>query len=83
MVRTNTLLKIGGAVLLAFVALSLLSAVVSFAVWLVETVITLAVLAVVLYLGYLLFGYLTDSGGSSGRSRSRLRSREKDRIFER
>ena len=82
MVRTNSLLKIFGVVLLAFVALAVLSALVSFAIWLVEITITLAAIAVVIYLAYLLFGYLSGGGGSGG-SRSRSRSRERDRIFER
>lgn len=82
MVRTNSLLKIFGVVLLAFVALAVLSALVSFAIWLVEITITLAAIAVLIYLAYLLFGYLSGGGGSGG-SRSRSRSRERDRIFER
>ncbi|MCH7660409.1 MAG: hypothetical protein IH933_07410 [Euryarchaeota archaeon] len=82
MVRTNSLLKIAGVVLLVFVALAVLSTLVSFAIWLVEITITLAAIAVLIYLAYLLFGYLSGGGGSGG-SRSRSRSRERDRIFER
>lgn len=84
MVRTNTLLKIGGVVLLALVAFAILGTLVSIAIWLIETAISLAVIVVLAYLAYLLYGYLTGNGGSGGsRSRSRSRSREKDRIFER
>lgn len=83
MVRTGTPFKIAGIVLLAFVAFALLSTIVSVAIWLVETAITLAAILLLGYLAYLLFNYLTGNGGSSGRSRSRSRSRERDRIFER
>lgn len=81
MVNTGTLLKVGGVVLLAIVAFAVLGTVLSIAIWVVETAITLAAIVLLLYLGYLLFGHLT--GGSSRRSRSRSRDRERDRIFER
>ncbi|MEM4781344.1 MAG: hypothetical protein QXG03_07285 [Halalkalicoccus sp.] len=83
MVRTNTLLTIGGLVLLAFVALALLSALVSFAIWIVETLLTIAAIVVLAYLAYVLYDYLTDDGSGRSGGSSRSRSRERDRLFER
>lgn len=83
MVRTDTLLKVGGVVLLALVAFAVLGTVVSIAIWIVETAITLAAIAVLLYLGYLLFDYLSDGSSGRARPRSRDRDRDRDRIFER
>ncbi|MFC6906400.1 hypothetical protein [Halalkalicoccus tibetensis] len=83
MVNIDTVLKAGGVLLLAAVALAVLGTVVSIAIWAIETAITLAAIVVLLYLGYLLLGYLTGGSSDRSRPRSRDRDRDRDRIFER
>ncbi|WP_254768809.1 hypothetical protein [Salinilacihabitans rarus] len=76
-------LRLGGVALLALLALwlafrlvALLFAVVT---WVVGAAVSLAVLAVVLYLGYLLLKRLLGGSGGSG---PRSRSKGRERIYE-
>ena len=83
------------ALVLLYVAFQVVSIIFGVVTWIVSTLITLGIVAVLLYLAYL--GYKMLSGGGSGghsqpRSRSRTRSqskssstssdREKERLFD-
>jgi ABC-type multidrug transport system fused ATPase/permease subunit len=79
------LLRYGGWALLALVALWVVVEVVTFLFgvlsWLVSTVVSLALLALLLYAAYLLVSkFFAGRGG--GRSQSRSQSREREKIFE-
>ncbi len=75
-------LKIAGWVLVAIVAfwlvLQIVGAIFSFVSWLVSMVLTLALVGILLYAGYILVSKLIGSGSSSSGSTSR----ERERIFE-
>ena len=80
-------LRVGGLAVAAIVALWLVVEIVSFifglVTWLVSTVLTLAVVAILLYLAYLALSKFVGGGGSSGsQSRSRSQERERERIYE-
>ncbi|UPV76365.1 hypothetical protein M0R89_19590 (plasmid) [Halorussus limi] len=81
----SKLLRYGGWALLALAALWVVAEIVSvllgFVSWLVSTLVTILVAAVLLYLAYALVSrFLGGSGG--GNSRSRSRSREREKIYE-
>lgn len=78
----NQWLRVGGWGVLALVVLWLIVEVVQvlFGIvsWVVGTVVSLLVFALVVYLGYVLVSRFVGGGGGSGGSRTR----EKERIFE-
>jgi len=84
--RMNKWLRIGGWAALALIALWVVFEVVSlllgFLSWVVGTVVSLLVVALLLYLTYLAVSKLFGGSGGSGGSRSRSQSREKERVFE-
>lgn len=80
----NRWLRLGGWAVLGIIAfwvvLEVVSIIFGIVSWVVSTVVSLLVLAGLLYLGYLAVSKLMGGSGGSGGSRSRSRSREK--IFE-
>lgn len=73
-------LKLVGAILVAIVAfwivLQIVSIVFSFVAWVVSMAITLAILAVLLYLAYLVLSRLIGGSGNTSTTR------EREKIFE-
>lgn len=81
----SKLLRLGGWALLGLVlfwaTLEVLSIVFGVVSWLVSTLVSVLVVAGLLYLAYLLVSkFFGGSGG--GNSRSRSQSREREKIFE-
>lgn len=81
------LLRLGGWALLGLALLWVVFEIVGFVFgivsWVVSTAISLAVVAVLLYLGYVLASRFLGGGGASRpRSESRSQSSEREKIFE-
>lgn len=80
------LLRLGGWALLGLALLWVVFEIVGFVFgvvsWVVSTAISLAVVAVLLYLGYVLASRFLGGNGGASQSQSRSQSSEREKIFE-